>query len=960
LRKQRVAAAAALLVCAGAVSMPIPVQAAAASTFYVNNGAAGGCSDSTSDSSAKPYCTIQAAVNAAKTAGDTVDVTSGSYAPFKVTASGTAAAPITIKGVPAPDGTGPQTSITSSSAVGITLTGASYVNLDGFTAVENGNFSGLVVSGSSHIGLDRDDVQQNYVYSTGAGVSITGGSSYVTVSRSRIGAYSSQGGVYADGGSGDVITTNLLNDSNGPSAALVGVSSSDVTSNELLVACRAGISLTSGSDSDSVENNIGVVGGFSGSPTSYTCPMATAAQVDLLVDSSSTSGTTADYNDFSTISTSIPNLYSWAGVGYATPAAFTTATAQGTHDLNSITPVDAIDSANSDAPGELSSDLYGNARVDDPNIANTGAGTYAYYDRGPLETDDPIAATFSQSDPSLMPVGQSGTFSATVTDPWKNAITECTFDFGDGSAPTTVAAATGGTCSAPHAYSATGQYTITLSAEASDGYWSRQVTTAVSVDTASAFATPSLTLDAVKALGIQVWANATDDWSIASCTIDYGDGTTQTYPIGSQADDCGQSHTYAAAGTYTVTVTLTDADGNQTTASKSFVTGGSDYIPVAPKRILDTRHATGVSTTTPVVADGVVKLKITGVDGLPGSGVTAVALNVTATEATKLGFLTVYPDSSALPNTSNVDFSAGKNVANTVIVQVGADGYIDLANESSGTTHVLADLEGYYSAAAGSGYTSVTQKRLLDTRTTKTPIPAGGDVRLNLGSAYPGISAAVLNVTAVDATGNGYITAYPDGGTAPATSNVNYLTGQTVPNEVVVQVGADGYVDFADSGTGTADLLVDISGYFTPGSGAKFVPITPLRYLDTRDGQGEVDQGYQAVAKAGPGSVTDLDVGGIAEGNPFSVPVPSGAAVALAANVTVTQQTANGFIGVFPPGTGIPTSSVLNYRAGQQTQNAVTVGLGSSPFGDFDLYNASAGSTQLIVDVYGYYNTTGS
>ena len=37
----------------------------------------------------------------------------------------------------------------------------------------------------------------------------------------------------------------------------------------------------------------------------------------------------------------------------------------------------------------------------------------------------------------------------------------------------------------------------------------------------------------------------------------------------------------------------------------------------------------------------------------------------------------------------------------------------------------------------------------------------------------------------------------------------------------------------------------------------------------------------------------------------------------------------------------------------------VTVGLGSSHFGDFDLYNASTGSTQLIVDVYGCYNTTG-
>lgn len=844
----------------------------------------------------------------------------------------------------------------SSSAVAISVVGASYVDVDGFSAVENGNYSGIVVSKSSHVTLDRDQQQQNYVYSTGAGVSITGGSSDITVSRDWVTAYSNEGGIYVDGGSGDVITTSLLNNSNAPAVALVDAPSSDVTSNYILVTCKAGISLTSGSTSASVENNVGVVGGFSGSPTSYGCVMPTASQHDLLVDSSSVTGTTADYNDFATNSTSIPDVYSWAGAEYAGPAAFTTATGQGVHDLNTTAAASAIDSANSDAPGELSTDYYGNPRVDDPAVANTGAGTYTYYDRGTSEIEDPLTATFNQANPTLMPVSTAGTFDATVTDSWGNAISECTFDFGDGTSPVTVAAASGGVCAAPHAYAETGQYTVTLTAEASDGY-SKSFTTSVSVGAVSAF-TPSLTLDAYGALGLELYASASDDWNLVSCTVDYGDGTTKTTQAGTSIAVCPQSHTYASAGTYTVTATLTDAGGNQRTVSQSFITGGSGFTPVTPKRILDTRDATGVTTETPVAPDGVVKLKIAGTDGLPDSGVTAVALNLTATEATKIGYLTAYPDGASLPNTSNVDFPAGKNIANTVIVQVGADGYVDVANESSGTTHVVADLEGYYSADGTSGYNPVAQKRLLDTRKTKTPIPAGGSIRLDLGADYPGISAAVLNVTAVDTTGNGYVTAYPDGGAVPATSNVNYLTGQTLPNEVVVQVGPDGYVDFADSGKGSTDLLVDISGYFTVGSGAKFVPITPLRYLDTRNGTGEVDQGYDAATEAGPDSVTDLDVGGIAQAEAVT-PVPSGASTtAVAANVTETQPTANGYLGVFPPGSGLPTSSVLNFLTGQQTQNAVTVGLGTGdPFGDFDLYNASKGSTQLIVDVYGYYNS---
>jgi len=85
-RKHRVAVTTALLVCAGTVSAPISAHAAATSTFYVDDGAAGGCSDATSNSSAKPYCTIQAAVNEATAPGDTVSVAVGAYAPFTVLA----------------------------------------------------------------------------------------------------------------------------------------------------------------------------------------------------------------------------------------------------------------------------------------------------------------------------------------------------------------------------------------------------------------------------------------------------------------------------------------------------------------------------------------------------------------------------------------------------------------------------------------------------------------------------------------------------------------------------------------------------------------------------------------------------------------------------------------------------------------------------------------------------------
>jgi hypothetical protein len=68
-------------------------------------------------------------------------------------------------------------------------------------------------------------------------------------------------------------------------------------------------------------------------------------------------------------------------------------------------------------------------------------------------------------------------------------------------------------------------------------------------------------------------------------------------------------------------------------------------------------------------------------------------------------------------------------------------------------------------------------------------------------------------VTATRATGPGYITVWPDG-TQPTSSNLNIeYADQTVPNLVIVPVGADGAIRvFTDAGT---DLIVDVLARLT-------------------------------------------------------------------------------------------------------------------------------------------------
>lgn len=149
-RQRRVAIATAALICAGSAFGPVVARADTTSTFYVSNATSANCSDSTTNSAATPYCTIQAAVDVATTAGDTVIVSPGEYAPFTVTASGTAAAPITIETTSGRGfDTSPYTDITTTSDTGaVTLDGASHVVIKGLSLEEEGDAGVITVTRS--------------------------------------------------------------------------------------------------------------------------------------------------------------------------------------------------------------------------------------------------------------------------------------------------------------------------------------------------------------------------------------------------------------------------------------------------------------------------------------------------------------------------------------------------------------------------------------------------------------------------------------------------------------------------------------------------------------------------------------------------------------------------------------------------------------------------------------------
>ena len=373
---------------------------------------------------------------------------------------------------------------------------------------------------------------------------------------------------------------------------------------------------------------------------------------------------------------------------------------------------------------------------------------------------------------------------------------------------------------------------------------------------------------------------------------------------------------------------------------------GLPYHPVVPARILDTREGVGAPVGT-IGAGATLPLQVSGQGGVPARGVTAVVLNVTATEPTATSFLTAWPAGEARPLASNLNYVARQTVPNLVTAKVGAGGQVNLYNHS-GSTHVVADVAGWYGTDVtdgGAGYNALPPARILDTRTA-----AGGklgpgatlDLQVTGRGEVPvsGVSAVVLNMTVTEPTAGGFLTAWPAGQPRPLASNLNFVPGQTVPNLVVAKVGAGGKVSLFNF-QGAAHVVADVAGWYGQESSAGdgFVALAPSRILDTRIGAGA------PTAALGAGSSVTLQVTGRG-----GVPVSGVSAVVL--NVTVTDPAAGGFLTAWPGADARPLASNLNYVAGQTVPNLVLVKVGDG--GQVSLFNGS-GSTHVVADVAGWF-----
>jgi parallel beta-helix repeat protein len=760
-------------------------------TLYVDKGNAS-CSDTGPGTATQPFCTISAGATRV-TPGQTVQVASGTYPErVVVSSSGSSTAPITFTSAP-----GATVTVTGQ-ANGFYISNKSWITITGFTVTNTSDHGLYVSSGSSHITLSNNHVTtsgQPQSGKTKSGIYLSNVSDSVV--RANTVDHNTSYGIYLTGSTrdavednvsfsnamvwqraasgiriynapGNTITSNVTHDNEDSGIEFDGSADGNLVANNAsynngdhgidvlkstglrIVAnsvyknVTAGINVEGNSTGATITNNIAVDNGIA-SPRTHS---------NIRIERGSTSGTTMDYD--LVYLTTPDTLLIWDSQNYTSLAAFRSATGQEAHgiqaspkwtspaagDLHLTAGSPAIDSANSAASGQPSSDIEDNPRVDDASTPNTGVGPRAYDDRGAYEYAGGPALDHIVISPASATVaaGSSQTYTAQGFDASNNLI-------GDVTASTTFSIAPNGSCTA-NACTATaaGAHTVT----GNDAGKTSTATLTVTAGPLDHLALSPATATIASGGSQAYTAEGRDQYDNP-----LGDVTsTTTFTIAPNGSCTGASCTASAAGAHTVTGTKSGKTG---TASLQVNASVLDHIVVSPSSSTiaaggsQSYSAQGFDasnnpigdvtafTTFTISPDGtctgnVCTASVAGahtVTGNDGGKTSTASLTVTAGA---LDHLAVSPASATIP--------AGGSQAYTA---VGRDQYDNsLGDVTASTTFSIApngSCTGAVCTATASGSHTVTGNDAGKTGTAALSVTAGALDHLVLAPATATITA---------------------------------------------------------------------------------------------------------------------------------------------------------------------------------------------------------------------------
>jgi len=477
--------------------------------------------------------------------------------------------------------------ISSDRSTVVTVTGASALN-NGSIGIRFASTSGGAISNSSahdnlFHGISLQGSADNVVAGNtayrnvkpgqriAAGIDVSLSSTGVTVERNT--TYGNQdSGIEIYSGSNNAIVRRNVSYDNGDHGMDCFSSAGDsVVGNTAVGNATAGINLEGGCSGSVVANNI----------STDNAVASTRTIGDIRLDEASSPGSSVDRNVV--FMTNGGPLYEWNSAPYTTVAAFHAATGQepngigadpryrnvAVRDLRLQGGSPAVDNADLTMRGAVAKDHDGRDPVDHPRIANTGAGTPTFADRGALEYYGAAAVLSVTPGNGTIPLSVTADASSSVG--LDGAIASYAFDCGNGAGTVPQASATT-TCT----YSLAGVFAVAVTVLDVNGV-SDQATATVSAavnqaPVASLTGTPS---SGTTPLTVALDATGSHDpeGGLLTYVLDCGNGTAVvTTPT--------RTCSYPTVGTFTAKVNVKDPQGLTGSAART-ITAKANQAPVA-------------------------------------------------------------------------------------------------------------------------------------------------------------------------------------------------------------------------------------------------------------------------------------------------------------------------------------------------------------------------------------------